>query len=182
VTDLTTVAAVKSYAVITTSADDALLAALVAAYSGWVRSYTHRDFGSVAYDIWRSGRDGVSMLVPQSPITAIALVQIDGVTIPAQPTFGSFGYRFAANAITLDGALFNFGRNNVHLQFTAGSATVPAEIAQACNELVALRYRLRDKLEWSTKALAGESVSLITKDMPAAVSTILNMYRLKVNV
>jgi hypothetical protein len=59
---------------------------------------------------------------------------------------------------------------------------VPAEIAQACNELVALRYRLRDKLEWSTKALAGESVSLITKDMPAAVSTILNMYRLKVNV
>ena len=45
------------------------------------------------------------------------------------------------------------------------------------NEIVGLRYTLRDKQGWSSKSLAGETVSLITKDMPASVATVLNQYR-----
>ena len=59
----------------------------------------------------------------------------------------------------------------------AGREEGHADIAQAVNELVGLRYALRDKQGWNSKTLAGETVSFSTKDMPASVATILKQYR-----
>jgi hypothetical protein len=177
VADLTTLAAVKAYAGITHPADDTLLSGMIAAYSEWVRSYTNRDFTVTDYDLWRSGRGAVVMLLPQFPIVDVTLVQIDGVSIPRAPSFAGYGYRFTQMSVILGGGpTFSVGAQNVYVEYSAGYAVVPADIAQAVNELVALRYNLRDKLEWSSKSLAGETVSLVQRDMPASVKTLLDQY------
>lgn len=178
--DLTTLAAVKLYSGITSNTDDALLSSLITAYSQWVRSFTSRDFTSQAYEIWRDGRSSQFMLLPQFPVSAVSLLEIDGKAIPAQPAFGRYGYRFNDTQLLVDGLCFAYGQQNVHVMFTAGYATVPTDIAQAVNELVGLRYALRDKQGWSSKSLAGETVSLMTRDMPSSVATILNQYARKV--
>lgn len=176
-TDLTTLDAVKAYASISTSADDGVLKSMIAAYSEWVRSYTSRDFTVSNYDMWRSGRGSAIMLTTQFPINDVTLVEVDGTAIPRSPQYGSYGYRFTDQTVVLDGgACFTFGVQNVHIQFTAGYASVPVDIAQAVNELVTLRYRTRDKMEWNSKSLAGEIVSINQRDMPASVSTILRQY------
>lgn len=176
--DLTTVAAVKLYLGKTDSTDDALFAILVTAYSQWVRSWTNRDFSVQSYNLWRSGRGGATLILPQWPISSVTSLMIDGQAIPAQTTWGTYGFRFSDRAIDLDGsAQFSFGSNNINIGFTAGYTTAPTDIAQAVNELVALRYKLRDKLEWTSKSLAGEVVSLVTKDMPASVATVLRQYQ-----
>lgn len=176
-TDLTTLAAVKAYAGVVGSADDAVLSSLITAYSAWVRSYTNRDFTVSDYDIWRSGRGQTLIMLPQTPVVSVTSLSIDGVSIPAQARFGTYGYRFTPDAIMVDGTEFTHGANNIRIQFSAGFATVPVDIAQAVNEMVGLRYALRDKQGWSSKSLAGETVSLNTKDMPASVATVLKQYR-----
>jgi len=175
--DLTSTAAVKAYLGKSDPGDDAMLGSLVTAYSQWVRSFTNRDFDVQSYDIYRSGREQTKLLLPQWPLVTISLVSVDGVTIPAQTSFGGYGYRFTDRAIILDGAVFAYGQDNIHVTFTAGYAVVPPDIAQAVGELVALRYRMRDKVEWSSKSLAGETVSLVTKDMPDSVKTVLRQYQ-----
>lgn len=175
--DLTTISAVKAYIGKTDSADDALLAALVTAYSQWVRSWTNRDFTVQTYNIWRSGRGGQMLMLPQWPVISINSLVIEGVPMAAQAVWGSYGYRFTDQAIVIDGAYFPMGSSNINVGFAAGFATVPTDIAQAVNELVALRYKLRDKMEWSSKTLAGEVVTLVTKDMPSSVATILKQYQ-----
>jgi len=175
--DLTTVASVKAYAGIASSADDAMLASMVTAYSAWVRSFLNRDLTTNSYDIRRSGRGTLAMQLPQYPVTAVALLEVDGQPIAAQSAWGAPGYRFDDTQIVLDGYCFTLGISNVHIQFTAGYASPPADIAQALNELITLRYKLRDKLEWSSKSLAGETVSLVQRDMPASVATLLNNWR-----
>lgn len=177
-TDLTTVAAVKAYAGIASTADDALLASLVSAYSQWVRSFTNRDFTVGDYELWRGGRGQSVLLTPQFPIVDVTLVEVDGVAIPRATSFSGYGYRFSPRAIALSGgATFTVGIDNIHVTYRAGFATVPTDIAQAVNELVTLRYKTRDKMEWTSKSLSGEVVSINQRDMPDSVRTILRQYQ-----
>lgn len=182
-TDLTTLAAAKAYSGITSSADDVMLGSLIAAYSQWVRTFTNRDFTADNYEIWRDGRDNTFMLLPQYPVIDVMVLEIDGKSISRQSAFGLPGFRFTHREIILDGGLcFSRGQGNIHVIFAAGYMDVPTDIAQAVNELVGLRYANRDHQGWSSKSLAGEVVSLVTKDMPASVATILNQYSRKVPV
>ena len=175
--DLTTLASVKAYAGVAATIDDALLASLIAACSAWVRAYLGRDITANSYDIRRSGRGTQAIQLPHYPVTAVQLLEIDGAPIPAQIGWGRPGYRFDEIQIALDGYRFMPGIANIRIQFSAGYASVPADLAQAVNELVTLRYRMRDKLEWSSKGLAGETVSLVQRDMPASVATLLDNWR-----
>ena len=176
--DLTTTSAVKSYIGKVDPGDDAVIASLVTAYSQWIRSWTNRDFTVQTYNLWRSGHGGDTLILPQWPIVSVQSLAIDGVAATAQASWGAQGYRFTDRAIMLGaGGVFCWGANNINVAFTAGYSTVPPDIAQAVNELVALRYKMRDKLEWSSKSLAGETVTLVTKDMPASVATVLKQYQ-----
>lgn len=177
-TDLTTSEAVKAYIGKTDFNDDVLLQSLISAYSQWVRSFTNRDFTVDEYEIWRSGRGGVTMLTPQWPIVDVSVVEVDGRSISAAPSFGAYGYRFTDRMVTLSGgATFAFGSNNVRIVYRAGYSEVPLDISEAVAELVALRYKMRgDNIHWMSKSLNGDTVTLNTRDMPAQVATILKQY------
>ncbi|GHH09352.1 hypothetical protein GCM10008023_05930 [Sphingomonas glacialis] len=176
-TDLTTLANFKAYAGVTGGDDDTAIQALISAYSGYVRQYCNRDFTLGSYSRTFDGRNQTRQMLPQYPVQSVTAVQIDTQVVPLQATFGQAGFRFDAQSVMLNGYRFCRGEGNVLISWTAGYATVPLEIAQAVNELVGLRYELRDKQGWSSKSLAGETVSLITADMPSSVRTILANYR-----
>jgi uncharacterized phiE125 gp8 family phage protein len=180
--DLTTVAAVKAYAGVTGSADDALLASLVSAYSAYVQQWLNRNILTASYTRSFNGRDHTAQMLPQWPVQSVQSVTVDGIAIPARVLITDNGFNTDGMSVILQGYCFSKGRANVQIAWTAGYATVPLELAQAVNELVTLRYKLRDKMEWSSKSLAGETVSLVTKDMPDSVKTILNNWRAVVPV
>ena len=174
--DLTTLASVKAYLGISGSADDALLSQLISACSGAVQSLLNRCIVSSAIEIWRDGRGGQAMTLPDYPVTEVFLLEIDGQAIPPSAGAGMPGYRFTDTKIVLDGYRFTAGIGNVHIDFTAGYDEVPADIAQAVNELVAMRYKERDRIGHKSKSLAGETVAFITAAMPESVKAALAPY------
>jgi len=175
--DLTTLESFRVYCPGASTADDALLEQLITAYSAVIKSWLGRDILTDSYDITKSGRGTFAMQLPEYPIQSVELVQIDGITIPARAAIGQTGHTFDEEQIMLVGYCFTRGAANVRIQFTAGYDAVPADIAQAANELIALRYKERDRIGHSSKSLAGETVSFITKDMPASVATLLKSWR-----
>jgi uncharacterized phiE125 gp8 family phage protein len=175
-TDLTTLASVKAYIGMTGTTDDALIGQLIGAYSQAVCSMLNRVILSGPVEIWRDGRGGRTLSLPDYPVTDIVLLEIDGQAIPAQAGYGQAGYRFTDTKIILDGYRFTVGSGNVHVDFTAGYDEVPADIQQAVNELVALRYKERDRIGHRSKSLAGETVSFITAALPDSVKAVLAQY------
>lgn len=59
---------------------------------------------------------------------------------------------------------------------TYGAA--PPEVEQACIELVALRFKERDRVGIASKSVANENVTFNQKDMSDSVKTVLQNYRM----
>ena len=175
--DLTTLAAVKGWLGITTSADDATLARLITAASGYIEQWTNRHFSSQQFTEVRDGTGSAVMVFADYPVTAVQSVVINGNAITPSPGYGQAGYSYDTSTIRLTGYLFDKGRGNVRLTYTAGYAVTPPEIEQACIELVALRYKERDRIGHQSKSLAGETVTFIVRDFPDSVRTILGNYK-----
>lgn len=154
--------------------------ALIAACSQWFRSATGRDIDLRSYTRRFDGRNNARLLLPQYPVVSVSAVSVGGVAIPAQPAEGRPGWFFDADSICLDGYRFERGTGNVSIAWQAGYAAIPADIEQAVNELVGLRHAMRDKQGWASKSLAGETVALLTKDMPDSVKAVVEQYRAEV--
>lgn len=169
--NLTTLAAVKSYAGIKSADSDAELTRLIGAASEWVETYLSRPVLSESVSQWRNGHNGAVLVVPFTPITAVSAVVVDGLTIPASAV------SFTPIAIKLDGYRFTAGVQNVRVDYTAGYAAVPADIEQAVIEACTLAYKRRDHLDVSAKSLAGETISYITAAFTPSSKQVLDQYR-----
>jgi hypothetical protein len=176
--DLTTLSAVKTYLGGSIQVgEDVVLQQMITAYSAAVCSYTNRGLISQAYDIRRSGRGQFAMQFPQYPVTAVSLVEIDGVALASQSSFGSYGYRFDDMSIIADGISFGRGRSNIHLVFTAGYTVIPADLAEVVAEMVGMRYKLRANIGIQSKTLAGEVITYSAKDFPPGVTMVIDSYK-----
>lgn len=175
--NLTTLTAVKDWMGIKGTADDALLTRLIAAASAHIETWTNRSFATQAYAELRDGTGGQKMMFAETPVTAVSSVVVNGLPIPPYSAGSGAGYKFDSSRIVLFGYTFGRGHNNVELNYTAGYASTPPEIEQACIELVSLRYKERDRIGHQSKSLAGETVTFMIKDFPESVRTILNNYR-----
>lgn len=177
--DLTALADVKAWLFTQTTppaTDDALLERLISAASQFIQTWCNRDFASQSYTEAWDGTGGRRMMFPNYPVTAVSSVAVSGITMP-RGSITSAGYYFTSTALILNGYGFERGFANIEVAYTAGYPTIPPELAQACIELVGVRYRERDRIGMSSKAVGGETTSFSLKDMPASVSTILNNYR-----
>jgi hypothetical protein len=200
--DLTTLADVKAWLQTGQSAfpttDDALLTRLITAASQYIQTWLNRQ---IALQDWIEVRDGIgNALGPGDvryqfaafPVTTVSLVVVDGLTIPPLPvsprvpsgtattsTFASqAGYLFTPTQIVIRGYAVPRKAGCVTLQYTAGYAVVPPELAQACIELVALRYRERSRIGEIARTIGGgETVSYSQKDMSDAITTLIQQYR-----
>lgn len=200
--DLATLADVKAWLQTGQSAfpatDDALLTRLITAASQFIQTWLNRQ---IASQDWIEIRDGLgSTLGPRDmryqfaafPVSVVSLVVVDGLTIPpilasppAQPgvavvsTFATqAGYLFTPTQLVIRGYVVPRKAGCVTLQYTAGYAVTPPDLAQACVELVALRYRERSRVGEVARAIGGgETVSYSQKDMSDPIKTLIQQYR-----
>ena len=180
--DLTTLADVKAWLQTGQSpfppTDDALLTRLITAASQYIQTWLNRRIGQADYLEIRDGIGGRRMQFASFPVSAVLSLTIDGVVIPPSATSWAAGYTFSPTELALYGYWFTRRPQNVVVTYTAGFATTPLEIAQACIELVALRYRERTRIGEVSKALGGgETVTYTQKDMSEPTATLLQQYR-----
>jgi hypothetical protein len=168
-----------------TPAADPVVDRLVDAASEVIRSYCNRDIDSKAYPETRNGNGGTALMLSQYPVTAVASVTVDGVTIPARPTVTSSGWvldtltDYGPGIVRLDGYSFSKGVQNVVVNYTAGYASdsIPADIIQACVEIAADMKRRGPRVGEVSKNLQGQVVAYSQKDIPAQVKMILDQFR-----
>lgn len=121
------------------------LAAIITGASVSMQSYASRVFGSQAYSVTLNGQGGDRVSLPNTPITAVTALSIDGVAVPASSGPTKAGYVFSDTQVLLRGYRFCRGVQNVALSYTAGFATIPMDIQRACCEgigaiVAALQY------------------------------------------
>ncbi len=175
--DLTNVADVAAYLGQPVTQDSDLIQALVTAASAFIVNWTGCGFASAPCTDVRDGTGRETMVLANAPVTAIGSVTIDGVSIPATSGWPQCGYGFDGTSLYLSGYSFRLGRRNVSVGYTAGYAAVPADVAQACVELVAYRYRLRDKTGLVSEGALQQTTAYSQADMPQSVVSALAPYR-----
>jgi hypothetical protein len=181
--DLTTLADVKTWLQTGQAAfpatDDALLTRLITAASQYIQTWLNRQIALADYLETRDGTGGQRLQFACFPVSAVQSLTIDDQAIPVAPSSRAAGYKFSATQLSVRGYRFSLGAQNVVIAYTAGYSTTPPDVAQACIELVTLRYRERTRTGEVSKSLGGgETVSYAQKDMSDAIKTLLQQYRL----
>ena len=181
--DLTTLADVKAWLQTGQAAfpatDDALLTRLITAASQYIQTWLNRQISLANYLETRDGIGGHRLQFASFPVSAVQSLTIDGQVVPAAPSSMAAGYTFSPTQLSVRGYRFNHGAQNVVIAYTAGYSTTPPDVAQACIELVALRYRERTRIGEVSRSLGGaETVTYAQKDMSDAIKTLLQQYRL----
>lgn len=200
--DLTTLADVKTWLQTAPgqfpSSDDALLARLITAASQFIIEKLGRPVLAADYIEVRDGLTGLwgqgdaRFQFAVTPCTAVLSVVVDNIAIPPVPAltpgapglvtslpYGfQAGYLFSPTQLVIRGYRVPCRAQCVTMTYTAGYQTVPPDLAQACIELVALRYRERTRIGEVSKHLGGETVSYLQKDMSASTLSAIQCYRL----
>lgn len=169
--DLTNLNAAKNWMGLTAAGDDALLSRLITAVSAFIQSWLNRTLASAAYTETRNGTGTKRLVLANYPVSAVASVTADGVAVP------SYNYVFDQYGVELACGTFARGTGNVVVQYTAGYAEVPADIEQACIELVQLKYKRRLNPDVNSKTQGGEAISFASTDMPQGVKDALAQYK-----
>lgn len=189
--DLTTLDNCKSWLKLSDAqmTDDLLLARLISASSTLIQSWLNRQIVAQNYIEVLDGQGNNQIVFANYPVSNVTSLLIDDLPIPVSIDGGVLqtGYGFDAERLWVIGYQFHRnsgyandfsrGRGNVTVSYTAGYATVPFDIEQACIELVAVKYRMRDRIGQKSIGMGGESTSFDTSDIPAYIQTLLMQYR-----
>ena len=174
--------------------DNTLLSTLITAASDFIQKWIGRNIAPSDYQEVRDGLGHPSrrFVFANFPVTQVLLVIVDGVTIPPVPatiaappgimlpTFpgSTAGYLFTPTELLVRGYWVPRKPLCVLIQYTAGYATTPPELAQACTELVALRYKERNRPGIvSEVSQPMTTVSYSQKDMSDPIKTLLQKYK-----
>ena len=159
--------------------DDALLSRLITAASQYIQTWLNRQIPLADYVEVRDGTGGHRLQFGCFPVVTVQSLTVDGQTILQAASSCAAGYSFSTSQLSVRGYKFCRGAQNVVIAYTAGYATIPPDIAQACIDLVALRYRERTRIGEISKSLGGiETVSFSQKDLSDSIKTLLQQYRL----
>lgn len=178
--DLTSLTRVKAWLGLTASDqtdDDDLLAWLITAASTFIAKWCCRDFTLQDYIETRDGTGTTRMPFRNMPATAVRGLLINNRPIPVGDAVSVPGYFFSPSMLMLNGFSFDPGLGNVVITYTAGLEAIPADLEQACIELVGARFREKDRIGLTSKGMAGESTGFQQGDMPEPVRTALQSYK-----
>lgn len=175
--DLTTTAAFKSYARITGSADDALIATLITSVSNFIEQWLSRSIAAATYTEVYDGNGSDKLYLHNSPVNSITSVSADGLLLPQSLSTLQDGWVLVRRTLRLRGMTFSKGVGNVTVVYNAGYATVPPAIAQACMETVKVRYDESKRASVSQQSLAGETTVYVRDDFPASAQSILVQFK-----
>jgi uncharacterized phiE125 gp8 family phage protein len=176
--DLTTLANVKEHLDIEAAETryDQLLARLITASSRQIESYCNRFFDIRACSETLDGNASDILFLAHAPITAVASLSIDGESIAPDE------YKVYDDYVRLVDRLFIPGARNVAIQYSAGLYTPgaespPADLEDACIQLVAFKYAMRGAEALSQRQVNQVSESFAGQAIPLSVALILDKYR-----
>ena len=184
--DLTTLDSVKAWIPVTNTNDDDLLTALVTRVSTFVQSWLNRTIALQGYVEVRNGQGNPVMLTQNYPIGSVAMLTVDGITVPQRPPLGpgTFnglgGYTFDANALYLSGCYtFRRGFQNVVISYAAGFASVPTDLEQATNMIIADWYKTQrgSAVGVQAQSIESQSITFVRESIPDAALLIMQQYK-----
>jgi Ubiquitin-activating enzyme E1 FCCH domain len=162
--------------------DDVQLNNLINASSTEIEKACSRIFEKQDYTEQHCGHDGRMMSVLNPPINSVASLTIydhnSQIVIPAcagNVPIGQ-GYTYGEEYISLHGYLYCRGRDNIIIAYSGGYTTIPQDLAQACIDLVALKYTGRMRIGHKSKSLANEVVTYMTEEMPDHIKSAIQRY------
>lgn len=175
---LAPLADLKTYLGITVSTADAELQRMLDVASAMAERYTERSFAAGARTEKRSGEGSDFLLLKDSPVLTITTLTIDTVAVPASDGTTA-GYLFDDYSVFLRNYQngFTIGRRNITIVYTAGYATIPADVQQAVIEIASQAFREKEWVGFQSKSLAGETVSFLRNGFPDSAKTVLDSYR-----
>ena len=174
---------------------DAMLSRLITSCSAAIKTWLGRDLNQATYTETQNGSGTTRMSLLQFPVTAVTSVTVNGLQIPAATSPTAYGFLFDKFGIDLVnapasgplspagtywfGSFFPAGNLNVQVVYTAGFATVPTDIVQACIEFVAFKFNQRKHVGKKSESLStgGQSTSFQEGNMPPEVAEMLDQYR-----
>ncbi len=182
---LAVLADLKTYLGISSASADAELQRMLDIASVMVEQYCERTFLTATYTVKRSGHNTDLLLLKNTPITAISALYIDGTAVAASsdgllvPGFVFDATGEPPGVWLVGGQLFTQGRKNISITYTAGygSGAIPMDIQHATIEIAAQTMREKDWIGYSSKTLAGETVSFLRNAFPDSAKTALDPYR-----
>lgn len=107
---------------------------LVTEVSAQIQQYLSRAIPSQSFSVTLDGIGGKRILLPNTPITAVSSLSVDGVAIPPAANATGSGFVFSQTTVMLRGYDFCRGVQNIALAYTAGFTTVPQDLQRACKE------------------------------------------------
>ena len=131
--DLTTIGKVQAWI---PGIDVTTALGLIKAISAQIQNWLSYEFAVQVYTRTFNGVGGARLMLPDYPVTAVSSVSIDGIAVPTSSSTTTAGYVFDEKTIYLRGYCFTRGIQNVLVSYTAGYASVPADVEQACIEWV----------------------------------------------
>lgn len=176
---------VKTQLGITDTNTDAVLTTLVTNASAFIETYCNRTFAQAPYTETRNGGCGQKMFLLNGPVVSVASVSVDGQAVPVAPDAVSYGFVWDNMTVYIrpgqgsyGGPMeFTKGIQNVTVTYTAGFAAIPLDVAQACIELVALKFAKRQRIDKSSETIGGQQTQAYSMaDMPAQVKAALQAY------
>lgn len=182
---LTTLALAKKWLKIPTTVNDQddMVELLINGFSQEIEAFTQRKLKSQVITETKHGRGTNLILLREWPVTAVSELRIDGGSLFTDPAtiVDSADYTIAddGNSLLLIGGTYPRGYNNIRITYTAGYATVPSDLEQACLDLCFWRYRTRESgdIGRKQKGKASESEQWHQEWPPSIVSAVMRYKR-----
>lgn len=183
--DLTTLAAVKTALGITTGEDDSRLSTWITQASKRIETYCNRVFPvETISEVFRLENSFDKLILGRCPVTAITSVTEDGEAVLAADYEIDAGPGFLIRLD--DDEPTTWPAAKITVAYSAGFATIPADIAWACTELV---KQLRSSATRDPMMKREEIPDVRTVDywvgqvgnsgsMPPEIASVLDFYRL----
>ena len=185
---LCTLEDLKTHLEIEGSDQDAFLSNLVLRGTKFIETYCNRQLASREFTEYYSGDGTNSIMLPNTPITAITQIKDDK---SGQADFDydsgdendAFSYESWGKLLLTNGDLFHspgstYPLRNYKIVYTGGYATAPEDLRQVCVELAAAKFYLKDKQRGgvASKSVAGQTITYRPDDLSPAQKEVLEAY------
>lgn len=131
-----------------------------------------RTIGVATYIDVLDGTGTFKVMVENYPITSLTSFVIDGIDITDKIMFRQAVFS------RIDGLRFRMQKGNIHVNYTAGFAVIPADLTQACIEMVAWRLEEAKRIGQSSKSAGGqETVSYQTIATSTSAKVCMDQYK-----
>ncbi len=175
---LASLAAVKDALGITSSDDDNLLTRQINAVTDYIESYCGRRFKDTTYtDEYYDGDGETDLILKQFPITDTAEISITFVSDDVETAVDNDDLEFYNDEGMIYYPRWPRGRKNIKITYSAGYATIPADLAQACIELVATIHNRRKTGGAKSESIGDYSITYGDLEASPLAQKVIDFYR-----